>query len=63
MKEIHYPSLEEKVYTHTAANGLTVKIVSRPGFTKKLAYFVTDFGSIHRAFTFEGREYAVPAGI
>ena len=63
MKEIHYPSLEEKVYTHTAANGLTVKIVSRPGFTKKLAYFVTDFGSVHTDFELEGKEYHVPAGI
>ena len=63
MKEMHYPSLEEKVYTHVAANGLTVKVVPRPGFARKLAYFVTDFGSVHTDFAFEGKEYHAPAGI
>lgn len=63
MKQIHYPSLEEKVCTHIAANGLTVKIVPRPGFTRKTAYFVTDFGSVHTDFEFEGKEYHAPAGI
>lgn len=58
-----YPSLSEQVHTHIAPNGLTIKIVPRPGFTKKLVYFATDFGSIHRHFEFEGKEYYVPAGI
>ena len=63
MKEMHYPSLEEKVYTHVAANGLTVKVIPRPGFARKLAYFVTDFGSVHTDFEWEGKEYHAPAGI
>ena len=58
-----YPSLNERVYKEVLSNGLTVAVVPRPGFARKLAYFVTDFGSIHREFTFEGRPYAVPAGI
>ena len=59
----HYPNLNERVYKEVLSNGLTVAIVPRPGFNRKLAYFVTDFGSIHREFTFEGQNYAVPAGI
>ena len=59
----HYPELGESVYRTVLPNGLTVMVIPRPGFTKKLAYFVTDFGSIHTEFTLEGKEYQVPAGI
>lgn len=58
-----YPMLDETVYRATLPNGLTVAVVKRPGFSKRLAYFVTDFGSIHTDFTFEGQAYSVPAGI
>ena len=63
MNRIHYPQLDETVYSRVLENGLTVKVVTRPGFTKRLAYFVTDFGSIHTDFVFEGQKYHVPAGI
>ena len=63
MNRVHYPKLDETVYSGKLENGLTVKVVSRPGFTKRLAYFVTDFGSIHTDFQLEGQEYHVPAGI
>ena len=58
-----YPRLGERLYKRRLSNGLTVLIVPRPGFTKKLAYFVTDFGSIHTDFLLEGREIHAPAGI
>ena len=58
-----YPSLGEKVFRTVLPNGLTVAVVPRPGFSKKLAYFVTDFGSIHTDFLLEDAEFHVPAGI
>ena len=58
-----YTALGEKLFRRVLPNGLTVAVVPRPGFTKKLAYFVTDFGSIHTDFRLEGQEYHVPAGI
>ena len=58
-----YPKLDEKVYATVLQNGLTVKVVSRPGFTRKMAYFVTDFGAIHTDFELEGKIYHAPAGI
>ena len=58
-----YPRLGERLYRRTLPNGLTLMVVPRAGFTKKLAYFVTDFGSIHTDFTLEGREIHAPAGI
>ena len=59
----YYPELDETCYTQVLENGLTVAVVPRKGFTKRLAYFVTDFGAIHTDFTFEGREHHVPAGV
>ena len=58
-----YPRLGENLYEKRLANGLTVMVDKRPGFTRKLAYFVTDFGAIHTDFTLEGQKIHVPAGI
>ena len=63
MRKFEYPGLGETVCRCVLPNGLTVMVAPRPGFTKKLAYFVTDFGSIHTEFTLDGEEYRVPAGI
>lgn len=63
METIRYPKLDETVYTAVLQNGLTVKVIPRPGFTRKMAYFVTDFGAIHTHFRYDGQEYQVPAGI
>ena len=63
MNKIEYPRLGESIHKTVLSNGLTVEVVPRPGFTKKLAYFVTDFGSIHTTFELEGQQYTVPAGV
>ncbi len=63
MKLRQYPQLGEKIYWDTLPCGLTVAVVPRPGFTKKLAYFVTDFGSVHTRFTLNGEALRVPDGV
>jgi len=63
MTKSEYPRLGETLYRLTLPNGLRLMVVPRPGFTRKLAYFVTDFGSIHTDFDLEGRTVHVPAGI
>ena len=63
MTKTYYPALDETAYRETLPNGLRVCVVPRPGFQKKLAYFATDFGSIHTTFRLDGREYTVPAGV
>ena len=63
MKKTYYPELDETLYTRRLENGLTVAVVPRKGFTKKLAYFVTDYGCIHTDFTLEGKVYKAPAGV
>ena len=59
----YYDGLDETLYRQTLANGLTVLVAPKPGFSRKMAYFVTDFGSVHTDFRLEGQEYHVPAGI
>ena len=63
MERHDYPALAETLYTATLPSGLRVMVLPRKGFTKKLAYLVTDFGSVHTSFTLEGKEHTVPAGI
>ena len=63
MRKFEYPELGEVLYKEKLSNGLTVCVLPRPGFSKKLAYFVTDYGSIHTHFRLEGREIQAPAGI
>ena len=59
----YYPELDETLCREVLENGLTVCVIPRKGFTKKLAYFVTDYGSIHTEFTLEGKSYSAPAGV
>ena len=63
MTKFEYPELGEVLYKERLSNGLTVIVLPRPGFSRKLAYFVTDFGSIHTDFLLEGKEIHAPAGI
>ena len=58
-----YPKLDERAYRETLSNGLDVIVVPRKGFSRKIAYFVTDFGAIHTEFEFEGKRHRVPAGV
>ena len=63
MNRIEFPQLDETLYTGTLENGLTVLVVPRKGFSKRLAYFVTDYGSIHTRFSLDGVEHTAPAGV
>ena len=58
-----YPLWEERVYQKTLENGLILAVVPRPGFQKKLAYFVTDYGSIHTRFSQDGIPQETPPGV
>ena len=58
-----YDALGESLFYRKLENGLTVAVVNRRGFQRKLAYFVTDFGSIHTDFELEGVQYHTPAGV
>ena len=63
MTKQYYPALDETLFRKVLPNGLTVLVLPKPGFTKKLAYFVTDFGAVHTEFTLDGVHHTVPAGV
>ena len=63
MTKTEYEKLGERLYKTVLPNGLTVAVVPRPNFSRKMAYFVTDMGSIHRDFELEGRSCSLPAGV
>jgi predicted Zn-dependent peptidase len=63
MNKQYYAALDEKLYCETLPNGLHIMVCPRPGFTKKLCYFATDFGAVHREFTLDGQKHTTPAGI
>ena len=63
MNKTYYPRLDETVCRKVLPNGLTVLVVPKPGFTRKIAYFVTNYGSVHTAFTLDGQHYTTPAGV
>ena len=63
MEKKEYPELSETLWQTTLPNGLPIRVLPRPGFTKKIAYMIVDFGAIHRKFTLNGEKMEVPAGI
>jgi len=63
MERIYYPETGETLCRDTLPCGLQVAVLPRPGFTKKLCYFVTNYGAIHTEFTMDGVDYRVPAGV
>ena len=63
MEKTYYPALDETVYRHTLTNGLPMAVIHRPGFTKKLMYFVTDYGSIHTSYAINGKAAQAPDGV
>ena len=63
MKMRSYPRLGEKVFWDRLPNGLTVAVIPRQGFSRKMAYFVTGFGAQDREFTMDGKAYQAPMGV
>ncbi len=63
MNKTYYPRLDETVYRKTLSNGLKICVVPKKDFTRKAAYLVTDYGSIHTDFTLDGEHITTPDGV
>ena len=63
MDKLHYAALDETLYTTVLPNGLTVLVVPKPGFSRKMAYFVADYGAVHTDLTLEGKPVQSCAGV
>lgn len=63
MEKRRYPRLDEVVFWDQLPNGLTLAVIPRHNFSKKMAYFVTGAGSLCREFSVDGQKYCVPMGV
>jgi predicted Zn-dependent peptidase len=64
MEKINYPHLNETLYVEKLTNGLTIRILPKPGFQKTYAVFSTRYGSVDNHFQLsDGTEKTVPDGI
>lgn len=65
MKIIESPKIQEKIYTETLENGLTVLIVPRTTTEKKYVIWGTKFGSVDNHFIMpgSGEEVYIPDGV
>ena len=62
MEHRSYPGLQEEIFWDRLSNGLTIAVIPRKGFSRKMAYFVTGAGSMHRTFTMDGKEVTAREG-
>lgn len=63
MKKTVYRQLDETVYRETCANGLRLIVVQKPGFSKRYAFFATNYGSMDMRFSVNGEWKETPAGV
>ena len=63
MNRLEYPGTGEAVYAAALANGLSVRVVPKPGYSRKFAVFSTHYGGADRRFTLGGRPVDTPAGV
>lgn len=63
MRELLFPQVFERVVEHVLSNGLTIRVIQKPGFARKYAFFATNYGSIDTAFRLDGQAIRTPDGV
>ena len=63
MTRHEFPRIQEAYEQQVLPNGLTVRVVKRPGFAKKYAILAVNYGSIDTTFVKDGVRYETPAGV
>ncbi len=63
MKQKFYERIGESVYSERLPNGLEIRVVPKPGYVKKYAFFATRYGGMDTRFCLNGRWLDTPAGI
>lgn len=63
MLKTEYPRIGETVLSETLPNGLRVRVVPKPGFRKRYAFFATRYGGMDMRFCMDGVWHDTPAGI
>ena len=63
MKQNFYQRIGELVHQETLPNGLEIRVVPKPGYAKKYAFFATRYGGMDTRFQHDGQWLDTPAGI
>ncbi len=63
MRESSYPTIKQKMISHTCSNGLRVCVFPKPGFRRAYALLAVNYGSIDISFDCEGEKYTSPLGV
>ena len=63
MNERTFPRLHERFYEERLPNGLCIRVIPKPGFSRAFAVFAADYGSMDTAFTLDGKKHETPAGV
>ena len=63
MKKTLYAGLGETLYSEVLSNGLRICVIPKRGFARKYAFFATNYGSVHTAFTLDGVRHRTPDGV
>ena len=58
-----FPALDERYYETTLPNGLRLRVIPKPGFSRKFAVFAVDYGSIDTRFHRDGQTIVTPDGV
>ncbi len=63
MTEFDYPSIGERLYRCRLENGLRISVIPKPGYSRSVAMFATDYGGADRRFKLAGEYIDTPAGV
>ena len=63
MTKREYPAVGETLYESVLPNGLTVRVVPKPGYRRTSAVFAVNYGGADRRFTLDGSAVDTPAGV
>ena len=63
MQTLRFEAIDETLITETLPNGLKIRIIPRPGFSKAFAMFATDYGGADRRFKLADGWIDTPAGV
>ena len=62
VQETRDPLTGKKMQTWRHVSGMMIKVLPRPGFSKRFAAMTVPYGSIHQSFMVSGQKIDVPAG-
>lgn len=63
MQENCYPSVNQKMISHTCGNGLRICVFPKPGFRRSYAMLAVNYGSVDISFASDGEMYTSPLGV